>query len=703
MPSIAKKVLAHALAALAVLLLLTVAPGARAADAYDWSGTLSVDRTGSGPEAGSHIAFTGPVAPSAWRGIASFAPTMSGWSLWSQHVGEWCRATQELRPGDAADTSVPFHVEPGAPGPDGAPGPPRLVAPVGGSWSFPRHSEQCLAFDGGELQRIPDDSDGLISLEDVFACRSEGFPYPEPPSLPFATSGYLPPALPQAQVLGDGRVRIVGSVSTECDHKSVDEVSSRLTVAVDLTGTPAGDGPGGEIIGVNHALQVEVNAPQHGSVVGAGGVIACGRGQAACSATIPGGADVRLAALPSEVGRLILWSGCDRVMGQSCLLSMTTPRTVRAWFGYDFLGQWEPPPDGLFDPARKAEIAGDGARSARNGAVGCALTAGLIGTGGSGGVIVAGTAGVATRWTALVEKALEETVGNCLTGLGGTIYNGVLLKVDPPDPDWRRVALAQPFASRRSAPCRVSGCAAVTRALRTLGAAGARVAALQEAIAVAANRYGNAVGAGDREAQALHQATMRATSGMLAAAEVRRGRAAAGLARALGAAGIRRIVTPRAAVARALRAQAAGRGVPSALTARLLRRHLITRAREVRALVRATAPRRAGAIDGLSSLRRAAPTRRMRAAAAALTLGDVGRLLHAAHRDAATPDAAAARHQEQLAMALRCDAGAPPALGRLAGLVGAAGGIRGEAGRLVAAAAREVTRHDLRADEACRG
>ena len=471
-------------------------------------------------------------------------------------------------------------------------------------------------------------------------------------------------------------------------------------MAVDLTGTPAGDAPP-PVVGMDHALQVEVNAPQHGSVAGADGAIACGRGQAACGATVPGGADVRLAALPSEAGRLILWQGCDRALGQSCLLSMTAPRTVRAWFGYDFLGPWEPPPDGLFDPARKAEIAGDGASSARTGAVGCALTAGLIGTGGSSGVIVAGAAGVATRWSALVEKALEETVGNGLTGLGGTIDNGVLLKVDPPDPDWRRVALAQPFRPRRPASCRLAGCAPVTRALRTPGAAGARVTAFQEAIAVAANRYGNAVGARDAEAQALHQAAMRATSGMLAAAEARRARAAASLARAFRAVGIRRIATPRATAARAQRAQAAGRGVPRALTARLLRRHLITHAREVRALVLATAPCRAVAIDWLATLRRPAPTRRMRAAAAELTLGDLGRLPHSAHRDADTPDAAA--HQEQLARALQCDGGAAAALGRLAGQVGAAGGIRGEAGRLVAAAALEVARHDLRTDEACRG
>lgn len=57
MPSSATKGFARALAA---LLLLALAPGAHAAEAYDWSGTLSVDRTGSGLEAGSHIAFAGP-------------------------------------------------------------------------------------------------------------------------------------------------------------------------------------------------------------------------------------------------------------------------------------------------------------------------------------------------------------------------------------------------------------------------------------------------------------------------------------------------------------------------------------------------------------------------------------------------------------------------------------------------------------------
>jgi hypothetical protein len=689
---------------LAGLLALAWAPGARAADtAYDWTGTLSVSRTGSGPESGFHAAYSGPVTPSSWRGVASFAPTMTAWSIWSQRADEWCRATQELRPGDAADTSVPFYVEPGRPGLDGVTGPARLVAPAGAAWSFPRHSEQCLAFNGGELQRIPDDQDGLTSLEDAFSCRSEQFPYPAPAGVPFAVSGFLPPALPQPQVLADGRVRIVGTVQSDCDYRGSDETSSVLTVTVDLTGTPISDDPGPSIIGVDHALQVQVRGPQYGSVVGRDGAIACGQGGAACSATVAGGAAVRLAALQATAGRLLFWVGCDAVSGQSCMLTMRGPRTVQAWFGYDFLGQWEPPPDGLFDPARKAEIAANGATSARNGAVGCGLTAALIGTAGSGSVIVAGAGGVATRWSALVEKALEETVGNCATGLAGTIFNGVLLKIDPPDPAWRTLALAEPFPRSRVPTCRQRGCAALARAARAMAAADARVAELQEAIAVAANRYGNAVTAGDAAAQGLHQATMRATSGLLADAQAGGSRAAVALAKAFRAVGVRRITTPARVAARALSAQAAGRGLPKAVVSRLLRRHLITRRSQLPALVKATAPRRAAAVDWLAALGRRVPTAQMRAAAAELTLGDVGRLLHAVHRDTGTAPDAAARQMEQLALALRCDAGSPAALRSLAALVLDTRRVRREAGLLVAAAASEVATHDLRTDEACRG
>jgi hypothetical protein len=92
----------------------------------------------------------------------------------------------------------------------------------------------------------------------------------------------------------------------------------------------------------------------------------------------------------------------------------------------------------------------------------------------------------------------------------------------------------------------------------------------------------------------------------------------------------------------------------------------------------------------------------MRAAAARLTLGDVGRLLNALHRDTGTPSDAAARQREQLALALRCDAGSPAALRSLATMALDPRSVQREGGLLLAAAAREVAGHDLRADEACR-
>jgi hypothetical protein len=683
---------------LAGLLVLAWSSAAHAAEpTYGWSGSMTVVRTHSGPESGGVAQFTGPISPSAWGDVAWFQPTMVAWSDWHQADGSWCRSTQELRPGDVGDEAVPIFVEWGRVGPDGVPLVPRVVPPAGRAWSFPRHSEQCLAFDGGELQRIPDSRDGSYSLEDAFLCTGDLFPYRAPGTLPFAASDWLPPPLPAKQVLGDGSIRFEGAVRMACDPFA-GESASELVVSVALVGTPVPDPSAEPVITVDHELQVEVRGTQYGSVAGGGGVLACGMGGLACTARVPGGSPVRMAALPGAAGTFLFWEGCDVASGQSCIVTLGGPRTVRAWFGYDFMGQSEPPPDGLFDLDRKAEIAGNGAAAARNGAVGCALSAGLIGTGGSSGVLVAGTAGAASRWQALVEKAFEETVGNCLTGFAGTVFNGVLLKVDPPDPAWRQVALAARFPRARVRACRQRGCAALTRATRALAAAEARVAELSEALAVAANRYGNAVNADDRGTQALHQASMRATSGLLAGAYAGRNRAASSLARAIRATGVRSVTVPKRVVARAYRARSAGRAVPRAAVRRLLRKHLITHAREIPALLQSVTPRRPATIDVLAALERPLPTEQMRAAAAVLTIGDVGRLLHAV-----APDTGArAPYDAHLNLALRCDGGAAQALRRLAAAVSRPGGLRGEARRLVAAAAREVATHDLGRDEVCR-
>ena len=181
-------------------------------------------------------------------------------------------------------------------------------------------------------------------------------------------------------------------------------------------------------------------------------------------------------------------------------------------------------------------------------------------------MIVAGTAGAATRFNALSGAGVRgNRSASCATGLAGTIYNGLLLKIDPPDPQWRKVALAERFPRAAVTPCRPRGarCAAVDRARRDLLDANARLLELQEALAVAANRYGNAVNAKDLPTQALQQATMRATSRLLADATARRNLRARVLVQRLRGLGVRSATMPKAAAA-ALRARAAGRGVDMA-------------------------------------------------------------------------------------------------------------------------------------------
>ncbi len=194
----------------------------------------------------------------------------------------------------------------------------------------------------------------------------------------------------------------------------------------------------------------------------------------------------------------------------------------------------------------------------------------------------------------------------------------MLLKIDPPDPQWRRLALAEPFPRPRAARCTLRrGCAKLDRARKRLAVADARVLELQEALAVAANRYGNAVGQDDRAMQALHEATMRATSGMLADAHRSRHAAAVALVGAIRATGVRSLVVSRAAVTASAKHRRAGRGVPKAAVRRLLRRHLITSAAEVTAMLRKDAATvRAAPLDVLKSLGRPARTTQMRAAGA---------------------------------------------------------------------------------------
>ncbi len=638
----------RAVAALLTLLALAaVAPVAGAADpTYAWSGTLTVERVQENPYMRQHIRMTGELVtpyPHPRHGNAGYSiyrPTVQTYTFRGtggggvDGMGNPCVSTQTLLTNGPTVNEVDLLVEWGRTTAAGTPEVP-LVSIWEGSaslWLTANQTDSCIPeFNHPSADVFP-------SVQGALQCLT-GVPSSQPGQV---TAAYAP--LPAREVLDGGRIRFRGTVAQSCvpppgTPNTPGYTTDDVTLTVDLLGTPVTPpGPQSLTVGV-------AGGTQYGLVADGGGAIACGRTETACAATIPFGQAVRLAALPSPVGTFVGWSGCDQPLGQSCLLTMDGPRTVTARFAYDFGGFWEPPPDGLFSPDRKAEIADDGAKAATEGAVGCAGTAILIGTAGESSVIVAGTAGVATRWQAFALKVFEETIGNCAKGVVGTITNGVLLKVDPPDPQWREIALAEPMPQPRSVRCPLPrGCGALSAARTRFAAADRRVLELREALAVAANRYGNAVGADDRPAQALHEATSAATSGMLADALQRRTTAGRALAKAIRATGVRSIVIPRAVSAAALARQRAGKGIDRKAVQRLLRRHLIARAGDATAMLRAQAAKaRPAAVDVLASLQRPARIAGLRKAAATLTLGDVAILLEAAHRDHAPPAASIAQ------------------------------------------------------------
>lgn len=503
--------------------------------------------------------------------------------------------------------------------------------------------------------------------------------------------------LPAPTLLPDGSLQIAGTRVTDCKYAVATEtINDTMTVTIDVIGTLT--------------PPVEITLTAAVGVIGGGrgrisGSIDCGIGlPAACSQQFAYGATAKLAALPSETSKFQRWEGCDSTINQQCTVTMTRVRSVRAWFGYDFVGQAEPPPDGLFDLDRKIEIASSGAENAQNGAIGCAATALVIGTAGLGGeVLGVGVAGSGASLSELGAKLAEETIGSCVQGVLGTIGNGVLLTIDPPDPNWRKAAFAEFLPRAKVSGCRLRrACTRILAARRRLVDTSTRVAELQEVLAVAANRYGNALGHADKPGLLVHRATMRATSGMLAAAIAVRDRRRAELAKHLRAAGVRSLVIPKRAARAALRQHAKGRGIPKAAIDRLLRKHLVTSAVEVRAAIRAGAGKtKATRLDILALLRRKTPTTAMRSAAAALTVADLAILLDAFHADRSTPAAVRVRHEELMAAILRCDAVSAANLKLLAKDVEAKTGLGGEPGRQVAFVARRLAAKGRPAGPAC--
>ena len=444
---------------------------------------------------------------------------------------------------------------------------------------------------------------------------------------------------------------------------------------------------------------------RYGSIAGPAVGIACGQGQTRCSASVERGTTVALAGLQAPAGLFLAWQGCDSVRGQQCFVTMNGARTVTAHFVYDFVGQAEPPPDGLFDPDRKAEIATIGAYSAKKGATGCALTAALIGGVEAAPIVfVAGAESTLTRWEAMVKKVLATTVGNCASGLSGTMTSALLLLVDPPDPQWRELALAEPMPKTEAPKCSrgLRRCASIREAAALAAGARRRVAERQEALAVAANRFGNADKAGDKPVQALHAISMRVQSGMLADAIHAQNSTGKRLVNAFKRAGIRSVNVGKRQVANARRQRVAGHAIPRSVVDRLLRKHLITTRAEVTAAVKKQARKsKAEDYDVLAALKHPLPTAGMRRDAAKLHITDLVLLVRAFDAQRGTEQAQVARHAALLDQALLCNAGSPATLRTLA--AEAKQGKAGDAGAQIAWAAQSLAARGVPGGPACAG
>ena len=360
-------------------------------------------------------------------------------------------------PPDTADEAVPLYVDWGRPRTDGLPPVPRIV-PGKLEWAFPRHSWQCLAYNGGRVDALRELSRrrvgpglgvrlhraGLRDLARRDPVRGQNV-------LLAAAAREAGPPRRDDPLHRDRRADVHAAIDRRPDPGLHDRGPDRHAHA-----RPVGDRgvaePGGR-------------RPRH---AGCGSRLRhrrCHRlrqGGVACTTSVPGGTTVRLAALESEAGLAkTVAPAATRPSGRAALVTVNGPRVVHA-FGWLRLRRPVETTDGRpLRPARKAEIASNGADAALDGAVGCGLTAALIGTASGSSVIVAGTAGAATRFNALVQQAFEETVGNCATGLAGTIYNGLLLKIDPP-----RSAVAEGRAGRALPRAAVTPCRPRRRALR---------------------------------------------------------------------------------------------------------------------------------------------------------------------------------------------------------------------------------------------
>ena len=288
----------------------------------------------------------------------------------------------------------------------------------------------------------------------------------------------------------------------------------------------------------------------------------------------------------------------------------------------------------LFSDQTKIDLADLGAEKAQDGAVGCAVSAALIGT--SEVFLSLSVADLAAAPAAsevgLLWKMLEENVTGCAEGIIFVPSTAVALLVDPPDRAYARAAYPRKAVARAPAGCGRFAwwrrCRAFLASAAPLRRAQAQQASAMEALAIAANRYANARRAQDARATALQRVLVHVDQARLAAATATVTAARRTVAAALRAGGVQRLGLSARGAATARRALGRGVGITPALTRRLVADNLVTGREQLRAhLGEAADPMRARPVDSLARLRQGTARPALRRPALPWTVGDVTVLL----------------------------------------------------------------------------
>lgn len=338
--------------------------------------------------------------------------------------------------------------------------------------------------------------------------------------------------------------------------------------------------------------------PGNGTLKAAG--VTCHGGNQNCSVTVERGSTVRVVADAQTGSMTHGLYGCDQSLGLACTVHMSGDRTVTAYFGEDP----EILDPTLLTPDQKIDLAQRAADAATEGAVGCVAGAIVIGTGGT-----AAAAEVALLGSTTAGKIFTD----CAQGAVLTGALGMLLKVDPPDPDFRSVGYPEALPTPKERPCRLRrGCKPLTRAARRVASAARRVASLTEAAAVAGNRYGNAINARDARVQHVQRAAFTVLLDLAADVDARRAAHSRKLAALLRRRGVRRL---RVNVPKRVK-------ISTAALDRLVRKRLATSRDDARRLVLGVKARRKP-VDVLKALRAPARTAGARAALANLRAADL--------------------------------------------------------------------------------